>query len=160
MLSNFGEIWRPDSPRGWCRRPPERDKRKEAAAGAAGDAGDAMDADAPARYALAVVLHPGGYRIEPIRAKAPISRDAEPKRARGDAAAPAPDAAAAAPAGPLLPYFAARIFYARVAAGTRIFGGDESRRRRGWDVDLPWRPVAAARRGYSLDKRRGRARRG
>ena len=40
------------------------------------------------------------------------------------------------------------------AAATRIFRGDESRRRRGYDVDIPWRRVAAAprlRRGYSVE---------
>ena len=41
---------------------------------------------------------------------------------------------------------------------TRIFHGDASRRRRGWDMDIPWRRVAAtARRGYSTETRRGDA---
>ena len=46
------------------------------------------------------------------------------------------------------------------AAGTRIFSGDESRRRRGRDADVPWPRVAAAPRlgrGYSVATSRGDA---
>ena len=43
------------------------------------------------------------------------------------------------------------------AAGTRIFRGDESRRRRGRNADIPRRRVAAPRRGYSAETSRGGA---
>ena len=46
------------------------------------------------------------------------------------------------------------------AAATWIFHGDESRRRRGRDVDIPWRRVAATprpQRGYSVETSRGDA---
>ena len=79
----------------------------------------------------------------------------EKRRAKGIAPRPARVAVVG------YPNAGARAGTKRLRGGSTVtFHGDESRRRRGCHVDIPWRPVAATpwlRRGYSVETSRGGA---
>ena len=87
-------------------------------------------------------------------------KDATPKDAAAAREGPAVAAARPAPSGDPDVFKPRRAGVGISTRTTRIFRGDESRRRRGSRVDIPWRRVAAAPRlprGYSVATGRGGA---